>query len=396
MNPQRLKQIRLARGFSLDMLAEQMDGIITKQALSKYERGVMEPGIVMLTHIARALKVTTLELTNQPEYNIAFFGFRKTARLSATEKDRVQAIVTLQLEKMIKVADIIGHKPSRKIPLRAYDSNSHDAIENAANELRDLWELGSGPISNLIDSLEDAGIYAIEIDADKHFDGISAAAISSHGDPVAAAVISRNQISGDRQRLNLAHELGHLVLNVSKGNEEGEQQKKEEESAFRFAGAFLAPAPIFINEVGKRRTYITLPELLLLKRKFKISIQTIIRRMYDLKIINQSYYTGWCIQINHLGYKRDEPEPLELEHPLWMQKTVRRAYSEKLISLEQAELFLGEKIIGQIQSNIERRAFMKLPIEDRRLILAEQARNFAAYFQTNPEWDNFDDGVDYE
>ena len=35
----RLKQLRLARGLSLDELAAAMGGIVTKQALSKYELG---------------------------------------------------------------------------------------------------------------------------------------------------------------------------------------------------------------------------------------------------------------------------------------------------------------------------------------------------------------------
>ena len=33
----RIRQLRTARGYSLDELAERMGGVVTKQALSKYE-----------------------------------------------------------------------------------------------------------------------------------------------------------------------------------------------------------------------------------------------------------------------------------------------------------------------------------------------------------------------
>ena len=56
MLSERLKRFRLARGMSLDDLVAAIDGQVSKQALSKYERGqnATEDGVV-LNRIAAAL-----------------------------------------------------------------------------------------------------------------------------------------------------------------------------------------------------------------------------------------------------------------------------------------------------------------------------------------------------
>ena len=43
----RIKQLRLARGLSLDGLAQAMGGLVTKQSLSKYEKGLTKPSITV-------------------------------------------------------------------------------------------------------------------------------------------------------------------------------------------------------------------------------------------------------------------------------------------------------------------------------------------------------------
>ena len=59
-------------------------------------------------------------------------------------------------------------------------------------------------------------------------------------------IIVNKTFPGDRQRLSLAHELGHLVLKLDEGID-------EEAAAFRFAGAFLIPKQTAIQELGPKR-----------------------------------------------------------------------------------------------------------------------------------------------
>ena len=55
MISERLKQIRLARGLSLDALVDAMGGVVTKQAVSKYETGKSQPTPKVVRALARAL-----------------------------------------------------------------------------------------------------------------------------------------------------------------------------------------------------------------------------------------------------------------------------------------------------------------------------------------------------
>ena len=59
---QRIKQFRLAKNYSLDELVAATGGIVSKVALSKYEREIIKPSNKVLTAIAKALSVKTINL----------------------------------------------------------------------------------------------------------------------------------------------------------------------------------------------------------------------------------------------------------------------------------------------------------------------------------------------
>lgn len=56
--PIRLREARLMMNLSMDKLAGQTDGTITKQSVSIYEKGVMRPKHDALTSIAKALNIS--------------------------------------------------------------------------------------------------------------------------------------------------------------------------------------------------------------------------------------------------------------------------------------------------------------------------------------------------
>jgi hypothetical protein len=253
-------------------------------------------------------------------------------------------------------------------------------VERVAETLRARWNLGVDPIASVMGVLESHRIHVLEIDASEKFDGISAAAYDAEQRVIAAAVVTRRGVVGERQRLNLTHELGHLVLDISESID-------EEQAAFRFGAAFLAPAEMVRREVGTRRAFIQPEELLLLKRRFGMSVQALLYRLRDLGIITESYYKQWCMDINRLGWRKREPLELPPEQPQWLRQNVLRALAEGLMNQEEAERMLDEVVeIKQPLSLIERRAFMKLPLEERSRRLAEQAEKIATYYEQNPEW----------
>ena len=385
---ERLRRLRLARGMSLDGLHAAIGGMVSKQALSKYERGKMQPSARILNRIASALGVKSVQLWGEPACHVECLAYRKYARLGKKEQDRIQSFVTETLEKRVWLLDRIGERTSLNLAIRVFPINSLDDAEEGATTLREKWNLGVGPITNLVNVLEVQYIHIIRIEASDKFDGISAVARDGEDNELAAAIATRQGTSGDRDRLNVAHELGHLTLKPS-------EEVDEEKAAFRFGAAFLAPAEQLRRDVGEKRRHIPLEELVYLKRRYGMSMQALLFRMRNLDVITTSHYRRWCIDINKLGWKKREPIEIPPEMPERFDQQVFRALSERLIGEREAEQLLGATVENSpLKSLTERTAFLELPTNLRRNVLREQARRMANYYQNNSEWSN-DDGGDY-
>lgn len=369
MLAQRLKQLRLARGLSLDALVDEMGGVVTKQAISKYENGRAQPAPTVLRILAKTLGVKTAELLRPPEVEVKFIAYRKGSGLRKKEQVQVENLVARVLEERVRLQEMTGEVGSFAVPVQAFPVQSLEDAEKGAVALRERWRLGVAPIANVVDLLEDHLIHVIEIDADEKFDGISAVTYDQKQKPRGATVVSRKGIPGERQRMNLAHELGHIVLDVA-------ENVDEEKAAFRFAGAFLAPAEALYREAGQKRALIQGQELVMLKLKYGISVQALLYRLQGLDIIGPAHYRQWCIAINQQGYRKQEPYEMEPEHPQWLRKTLLRALSEGLVAREEAERMLGEEI-GETpfaEPFVERKELLRLSVEERRGLMIAQVQ----------------------
>ena len=378
----RLRQVRLARGFSLEALAATMGGIVTKQALSKYERGKSVPSHRVLHKLAAALQAKASYLWSEPSVEVVFYAFRKRARLSRTEQERIKSIVCQELEQRVRLQELIQPEDGINIPVESLAVCTTEDIERAAEKCREEWELGIDPVANVTDVLEAHSVHVLEVDADERFDGLSAVV---HGrdqqrQPRAAGVVARRGLPRDRQRLSLLHELAHLLLKIL-------PPLDAEKAAYRFAGAFLAPASMIRREIGEKRSFLQPGELLLWKERLGMSIQALLYRLRDLDVITQSHYREWCVHINRLGWRKQEPQERSPERPAWLYRTVLRALSEDVITRQEAQDMLGEDIEGEEPiSLVTRRNFMKLPIDERRRILARQAEKLQHHYDEDSTW----------
>ena len=383
---ERLKRLRLARGMSLDDLVAAIDGQVSKQALSKYERGKMYPKATTLNRIGTALGVKSTQLWGEPACHVECVAFRKRASLSKKEQEKIKSFVAEMLDQRVMLQDRIGELYSLELPIQDVPVNSLDDAECAAEDLRQKWDLGTDPISNLVDVLEDRLIHIIEVDANDKFDGISAVARDNEENTLAAAIGVRRGTPGDRHRLNVAHELGHLTLNPS-------EDVDEEKASFRFGAAFLAPAEQLHRDVGKKRSLIHLEELRQLKRRYRMSMQALLYRLKDLEVITYSHFKWWYMEFGKSGWRKHEPIEVSLEKPERYRQRVYRALTEGIIEEREAERLLNHTLApSSPQSLIERRALLKLPTDSRRSLLREQAQQMADYYQDDPEWRELEGG----
>ena len=387
-----MKRFRLARGMSLRNLEAAINGLVSSQTLSKYERGKLQPTATTLNQIAAALGVKSAQLWGAPPCDVEWIAFRKRARLGKREQERIQSFVAEEFEKRVQLQEQIYEGNALEFPVLSVPVRNLADAEAAALVLRNTLNLGIDPIANLIGVLEDHYIHIIEVDASEAFDGISAIARDIDGNVLAAAIATRSGLPGDRQRLNITHELGHLILELCENID-------PEKAAFRFGAAFLAPAEQLHRDVGEKRSRIEKNELFYLKKRYGMSIQAILFRLRDLGIITDAYYKQWCIQINKFGWKKHEPIEMPPEKPERFHQQVFRALSEEFISETEAEQLLNNAVeLSTNPSLSERSQFLALPKRERHRILSEQAKEMADFYEHDTEWREWEGGpiVEYD
>ena len=336
---QRLKIARAASGLSLRDLEAGIDKLVTAQAIGKYERDEDMPSSKVLSALAKALHVSEDYLLASDELVLDGVEFRKKSIASKREEAFVEGQALHLLERYLALEDVLGlasvvwERP-REAPYPI--TNVADA-ENAARAVRTNWGLGIDPILNLSELLEERGIKILSVDL-SDIDGLTARVRRKNGEPIPVIVIKEDEWS-ERKRFTLAHELGHMVMEIRHGLD-------AEKAANRFAGAFLMPAEALWREIGKHRTMISLGELLRLKELFGASFQAIVYRCHDLGIISDAAYRRLFQSFSDYGWRKPPYKELgalapSQEHPQRMQRLCFRALSEGAISESRAAEILG-------------------------------------------------------
>ena len=153
---ERLRQARLAAGLSLEGLAERLDRPLTKQALSKYERGLSQPPPSRIADIAAALNVRASSLFAEPDVEIEWIAYRKLQRLSKSRQEQVTAVATQRLESAVRLRELFHLADRHDLPEPIQVQHAHDC-EYAAAVLRMRWNLGDRPVDSLVEQIEEHG-----------------------------------------------------------------------------------------------------------------------------------------------------------------------------------------------------------------------------------------------
>lgn len=206
-------------------------------------------GSKALIALAQALDVSEDYLLADDDITLQEVKFRKKAIANSKAEARVKAKLLPYLERYLVVEELLG-LPSVNWdqPRGAPYPVATDVLEadRAARNLRNAWGLGTDPIPNLVELLEERGLKVLMIDVDD-IDGVTAWG-SRRGHPAAPVVGVNPSHTGELQRLTIAQQLAHLVLEVS-------PKLDEERATYRFAGAFLMPAEKLRSEVGNVPPY---------------------------------------------------------------------------------------------------------------------------------------------
>lgn len=238
---------------------------------------------------------------------VSHLYFRRRLTLSAKTIDSFVAksrIIKLALDDLFDAVE-----------LPEYDLGSYNPSETSPQDIADIvrykMKIYRGPVPNLISILENHGIIIFKMDfgTDK-IDGLST--LTNKGYKV---IFLNSTMPNDRIRFSLAHELGHMVMhldNIPSSVEEAEKQ------ANIFASQFLMPE-LEIKHMLYGLNVALLGEL---KRMWKVSMQSIIRRALDLGVITEQTRRNFQIRFSQEKWNKNEPIPLPLENPSLIRSTI--------------------------------------------------------------------------
>ncbi len=313
INNKMIELARYSRGLNQKQLADLVglqQGTISK--IEKDQQNVKDELLIKISEVLNYPESFFYEEINVLSPYTVYYRKRKS--LSANELAYLEANLYIQkhiLKKLLKSADI-----QQKI--KYLNTNEHGSPEIIAQYVRRYWNMPRGPINNLMRFVEAAGILVVQIDTrDDKFDG--QVVPDEHNIPI---IYLNKNLSGDRLRYTLAHELGHLIMHT--GTYTPSVNDDTEDEADAFASELLMPKFDIISDFGFN---MNLQRFVDLKRHWKVSMRALIRRARDLGFLKENY-TSLNVQLSKQGFSKREPIDIPIEKPVLFKQLLDLHFNE--------------------------------------------------------------------
>ncbi len=306
---------------------------------------------MQLTKIAKQLGVSVELLLNleaadevaQPEVCLLFradepSALTPTLQVSLTEKATNYA----DIEKILEELPVL---PEQR-PLEGYNDY---VVEEIARDVRDwLGVSESSPLGNALALLESKGLKVILHPLPTEISGFSA-----YTNRLGTVIFINQNHPTERKFFTALHELAHLIFHrqeyktgleplVSTRNKKDPREK----AADHLSGAVLLSENILRKELHSYRNR-WLPEPLLadLKRRYGVSLRTVLRRAEQVGIISQKQM-GQQLGILNKKYGFDAEQPTLPEPPglTRLERLVYLALIRKEITASKAAEILGKSL----------------------------------------------------
>jgi transcriptional regulator with XRE-family HTH domain len=359
----RLRAARKMAGMSLGDLSGKIGGAVTRQAISKYEKGRMMPSPEVFERLNETLAIQAnvgptpkmycqLASAAEPSLDLPSFPISKRKiredkalcltepsslpsresrlpdemiGLSSRRRFRVRRIadaapaysrtepaidqvrfrereklpaktaIALRLrvadyvKRCVEIESALGIQRSFENPLAGCAVRTAADVETAASDVRRAWDLGSGPVANLLGLLEGR----IRCSAPRHrgFEGLWELRPSRS---------SRSTAISRTTGFTAVDELGHLLCGFP-------EREGAESLCHAFAGAFLLLREAAERALMPARRKISLWELKELKEGYGISLQAIVHRARSLGLITGRQFRKFRETIRAKGWLVTEP-----------------------------------------------------------------------------------------
>lgn len=313
-SPEKLRLARCAAGLSLAELGELLG--VSRQYAHKLEINTV-PNRVQIEVLSKALGVTKGFFSSPRRGSVEleqchFRSLRSSTQMVKKSIASQVELFELFLDGLEKEIDFPAVK------LSTFDETllNHDSMEIAAERFRREQSIGIGPIADVTRLVESVGVLVVNLaDADDRVDAFS---LYNKRPLIVRNIAKENPC---RQRFDIAHELGHLVMH--QGIETG--CRTTEDQANQFASALLMPRASFAGEFPPMRgQYLNWPALRELKLRWRVSFKALIYRAQTLNLITQDQARTGFTYLNRNGFTRREEldEQIEMECPSLVQKAI--------------------------------------------------------------------------
>lgn len=298
------KQLAFAReyrGLTQTELTSKVEGL-SQSNLSRYEKGLSTLSDDLLSRIMDCLgfpmSFLDVSIRNEAEDR----HYRKKASVSKSDRGTIDRFVSLVAYCYDWMCDMMDF-PSYGFAY--FDIENGFTPEEVARNLRRKFKLGNEPVRNIVNLIEANGVVVYMWDCPyDEFDGVSL--ISDKGNHI--IIVNRN-MSNDRKRFTLAHELGHILMHQNVDFIISESRDREKE-ANAFASEFLMPSQAMKSQLLN----VKFSDLPVLKRYWSASMASIVRRSYDLGCIDRAKYTTLMTELSRNGWRKKEPYPVDIDN----------------------------------------------------------------------------------
>ncbi len=330
-NPTMVTLAREARGITQQELAERLN--TQKAFISKIEHGDLGVSETLLESISRATS-----------YPINFFyqpGTILPMNLSYRKRKKVPAKVITPIEAKINIVrnniQFLTRSLNKLAPLiPTYKVTEENTPQLIAKQIRQSLNLQKPVIENLVKVLEAQGIIisCFEFGSER----VDSRSILTD-DQFPIIFLNKSHL-GDRLRFSLAFELGHLVMHTYSTVP---LEREINHEANLFAAELLMPSETIIQDF---KDGVTLPLLAQLKRKWKVSMISLLYRADDLGLLTPNQKRYLIQQFNQAKIRRREPVELDVakEQPQLIHQMVVELCNQQNMTFPDAMRLLALEI----------------------------------------------------
>jgi len=255
--------------------------------------------------------------------------YRKKTSVGKKDLDRVYAGVNIQIMHLKKLLKSVDFHPQLSLP--EFDIEEYGGRGEAIAELiRGMWHIPPGPLDNLTEYVENAGVFVLWC----NFAGTAVDGISLMIPGMPPCIFLNSSQPADRMRFTLGHELAHIILHKIP-NPDMERQ------ANNFASALLMPASdikVYLRGNGRA----SLDRFASLKPVWRVAIQALVMRAKSLDVISPTQHEYLWKQISRRGMRTQEPPELDFPHeqPKLISHMINVHFTELGYTLEDLALAL--------------------------------------------------------